>query len=212
MLRTVVLHGDLAERFGRSFRLDIHTPREAGRALGSQLKGFESFVTAPRAGVLPRYRVVVGPLEKGDDRTEDELDLALGKSEELHIVPVLAGAGGRGMAIMKIVLGVALMAVGVGFGIGAGFGAYAIGSSTSMIGITFGQLAFTGLTMLLRGVSGLLAPQPKSNYSDRENQKASFLFNGSINVAEQGNVIPVVIGEVITGSIVISAALDTVQF
>jgi len=211
MLRTVHLHGDLKDIFGGPYRFNVASPREAGRALKSQVKGFGLYVSMPRQdGTVPHYEVVVGPLERGDARGADELDLRLGKAEELHILPVIAGAG-RGKSIAKIVLGVALVAGAVFTG-GGSLGAYAIGSSSSLIGITYGQIALTGVMMVLRGASGLLSRPPDSNYRQREVEgNPSFLFNGAVNVSAEGNCMPVVIGEVITGSLVLSAGLDTVD-
>mgnify|MGYP006929366046 CR=1 FL=1 len=203
MLRTVVTHGDLAERFGGRFTFDIATPREAGRALASQVKGFGAHV-AQRM-----YRVVVGPLEKGDDRLEDELDMGLGKAEELHIYPVITGSGGRSGGLIKVVLGVALIGTGVGFGATAGFGALAIGGPGSLLSVSWSQIALFGLSMTLSGASALLSPQPKAQR--RVDERSSFLFDGPVNVTEQGNVVPLVYGTIRTGGIVVSAALDTEQ-
>jgi predicted phage tail protein len=36
----VRLHGWLGERFGREWRLDVATPREAVRAIACQVRGF----------------------------------------------------------------------------------------------------------------------------------------------------------------------------
>lgn len=203
MLRTVVLHGPLAERFGREFCFDIATPREAGRALASQVKGFGAYV-AQRM-----YRVVVGPLERGDDRLEDELDMAMGKAGELHVVPVTSGGGGRSSGLIKVVLGVALIGVGVGFGATAGFGTLAIGGPGHLLSVSWGQIALFGLSLTLNGASALLSPQPKAQR--RTDERPSFLFDGPINVTEQGNVVPLVYGTIRTGGIVVSAALDTEQ-
>jgi predicted phage tail protein len=201
MLRTIVLHGELRTRFGERFRMDVDTPREAGRALASQLRDFAQHV---RDGL---YRVYAGPMERGDARGEEELDLALGKAAEIHIVPVLAGAGGRG-GLLKVILGVALIGVGVVGGLSAGFGAAAF-SAGGLFSVSWGQIALFGLSMLLQGASSLLAPQPKAQ--KRPDEKASFLFDGPINVMEQGNVVPLVYGLIRTGGIVVSAALDTEQ-
>jgi predicted phage tail protein len=58
-----------------------------------------------------------------------------------------------------------------------------------------------GVAIALGGISMMLSPQPKVNLSDAESpeETPSFLFNGVTNTTEQGNPVPVVYGEVVTG-------------
>ena len=55
MMRTIVLHGAIGEEFGRSFRLDVHSPREAVHALILQLRGFRDALRRGHYRVT-RYR------------------------------------------------------------------------------------------------------------------------------------------------------------
>ena len=66
--------------------------------------------------------------------------------------------------------------------------------------------------MLLGGVAQLLAPDVDSGDPqtyEKPEAKASFLFNGPVNTAEQGGPVPLVYGRVITGSHVVSSGLST---
>jgi predicted phage tail protein len=143
-------------------------------------------------------------------------------------VPVPTGAG-KGKGIGKIVLGVALIAASVFMaGTTTAAAAAAAGSTTaaeaaiaggtaaggSLLGLSFGQMASFGLTMVLGGVSQLLTVAPKVNdYSSRNapDQRPSFLFNGPVNVSEQGGPVPLVYGRVRVGSIVVSSGLKAEQ-
>lgn len=211
-LRAVHLHGDLKERFGGPYHFHIDTPGEAGRALASQVDGFREHVCGGE------YRIVKGPLAGANVMDASHLSLRLGKIEEIHIVPVLAGSGGRskGMMIGKIVLGVVLVAGGaVGGALAAGGFAASIGGAgaTGLVaGITWGSIVMTGASLLLTGIAGLLAPTPKIdtptfNLRERPESRPSFLFNGPVNVIEQGQPIPLVYGRSVTGSIVVSASI-----
>ncbi len=176
MLRNVYLHGALRRRFGPLFRLDVATAGEAGRALAVVLPGFRE------AAIGKWFRVVRGDRRKGMALGRDDLDFRLGGAD-LHIVPVLAGAGGRG-GLGKIIAGVFL--------IGAAFffpGAIAaIGTSTGL-GITAAQVAGLGVALALTGLGQMLAPKPKTN-----KDQSSYLLEGGPNVTSEGGPVPLVYG------------------
>ena len=55
----------------------------------------------------------------------------------------------------------------------------------------------------------MLTPTPSNNNFD---DPSSFSFNGILNTINAGSAIPVVYGEVFTGSIIVSAGIDTEDF
>lgn len=193
MIRTVHLHGEMADLFGGPYRLDVATLAEAFRALGAQLRGF-------RAYVQPRdFRIVRGAdLETGRALGESEVSLRLGRAD-LHVVPVVAGSGGgRSANVGKIIAGVAIAAVAWWAApVAGGLGATVFG------GVTYGNIAAVGLMAAFAGVSGLLTPQPKKKKSD-----ASSLFSQAANVADEGATIPWVWGKCMVGSVVASAGIS----
>jgi predicted phage tail protein len=66
---------------------------------------------------------------------------------------------------------------------------------------------------VLGGVAQLLTPVPKmaaGKDSDKDPRK-SYSFSGIQNVSRQGVPVPVIYGETIVGSVVISAAIDISQ-
>ena len=66
--------------------------------------------------------------------------------------------------------------------------------------------------MLLQGVSELLFPLPEpQDFSSEEDPQLSFNFSGVQNTSRAGTPVPIVYGEIFTGSGVISAAIDTNQ-
>ena len=128
------------------------------------------------------YYVKVGDYEVNDK----ELDVPVGQ-QELKIVPVAVGAKGIGKIIAGVVLVGAVIATG-------GFGGAAIG--------TFG----IGANLVLTGAAEMMTPVENNTDND---DPASFSFNGILNTINAGVAIPVVYGEVFTGSIIVSAGLDT---
>lgn len=199
MLRDIILHGALGAEFGERFRLDVATPAEAVRALILQVKGFRSRI---RGG---SYRVIKAPARELGER---ELALRLGRANELHIVPVPAGAAS---GLGKIIAGVALVAAAFAAPylaptLFAGTGALAGALGTTGLTIT-GVTASIGFSLALGGVAAMLAPSPKGN----PNQNASFLFGGQLNITGQGGPVPLLYGTFLTGSVVISAGLEIQQ-
>ena len=64
-----------------------------------------------------------------------------------------------------------------------------------------------GLSMAIGGVMQLLMPTKKHNDYDRPENQPSYVFNGAVNTQAQGNPVPVLYGELIIGSAVISAGI-----
>lgn len=101
LLRKVHLHGDLGERFGREWILDVATPGEAVRALGYQLTGFSEKVRQGRysvhAGLAPDPSLCAAFADP------ESLELQLGRQTDIHIAPEGVVAG-----VETIILGVVL--------------------------------------------------------------------------------------------------------
>ena len=67
-----------------------------------------------------------------------------------------------------------------------------------------------GVYLALSGAAEMISPTPTpDSASDDPN---SFTFNGILNTIRAGVAIPVVYGEIFTGSIVVSAGIDTEDY
>ena len=147
---------------------------------------------------------------------ESEIYHPIGK-EDIHFTPVITGAG-RGFG--RILLGAALIGLafipfagsgtglGMLFGKGPVFGIHKLGQ----VGMLSKALAGVGASLVLSGVSEMLFPLPKFDDFDSEGDpRLSFSFNGLQNTSRAGTPVPIVYGEIFTGSVVISASVDTEQ-
>ena len=148
------------------------------------------------------YQVLVDK----EDIDETELHNPIGKSD-ISIVPVIAGTGG---GVGKTLLGVAMVGLaftmpgalfsGAGFKAAAGFSGFQAAVGNVGIGLT------------LMGVSEMLFPLPQpQEFTNEEDPRISFSFSGVQNTSRAGTSHPIVYGEIITGSVVISAGIDTHQ-
>lgn len=194
-MRNIYLHGSLGEKYGKEFRLSVTTAGEAIRALSAN---FPQFMKDLREGA---WHVVRGK-DVDDGLALDEGQVAsfrLGKGD-LHIVPFIAGSKRGGL--LKVILGVVLIGAAFAFTGGALAAPIAGGA---LGGITGTQVALFGAAVALAGVSSLLAPEEKAEEEDGSN---SFTMSGPGNTYDQGNPVPLVYGEVITGGQLISGGID----
>ena len=200
MLRKVKLYGELAKFVGhKEFEIKAETVGKAVSFLIHNFPGIESYMS-------PRYyQVKVGKY----DIDKNELGYPVGK-EDIHFIPVISGSG-KGFG--KILLGAALIGVAV-FSGGAGFGAGGVlgfGSTTGAFSLAAlgGNI---GIALVLSGVSDMLFPLPEpQRFNSEEDPRLSFSFSGVQNTSRAGTPVPVVYGEIFTGSVVISAAVDNNQ-
>jgi predicted phage tail protein len=197
MLRKIKLYGPLAKFVGqRVFKADVANAAEAVRFLLANFPKLEAHMAEQH------YRVSVGDY----DLMLDELHDPAGQ-QEIKIVPVLAGAGGP---TGRIIAGIALVAVSF----------LLPGSTIGLFGAgTIGLTAFAapvlaiGATLVLGGVAQLLTPTPRIGQGDdsQDDPRKSYSFSGIQQTSRQGVPVPIVYGETIVGSVVISASIDTEQ-
>jgi predicted phage tail protein len=184
MLRKIKLYGKLAKFVGhRILEADVATAAEAVRFLVANWPELERHMADQH------YRVSVGSY----DLDLDELHDPAGQ-QEIKIVPVMVGAG----AVGRILVGIALIAASFIPGVGA---------------LAVSLLFSVGAGLVLGGVAQLLTPTPKipTGPDTQNDPRKSYSFSGIQNTSRQGVPVPIVYGETIVGSVVISAGIDTVQ-
>ena len=193
MYRKVKLYGRLAKFVGkRVLHADVSSAAEAVRFLIANWPDLERHMADQH------YRVSVGTY----DLTEDELGHPVG-TQEIKIIPVVAGAGVTG----RIIAGVALIALS--FAVGAGALGVAIAKNLGAIAVAQG----IGVTLVLGGVAQLLTPTPSipKGVDSPNDPRKNYSFSSIQNTSRQGTPVPVVYGETIVGSVVVSAGIDIDQ-
>ena len=203
MLRKLKLYGELAEFVRhKEFEIQVDSLTKAVSFLINNFPQVEKYMN-------PKYyQVKVGNYAVD----EEEIHHPIGQ-EDIHIVPVISGAG-RGMG--KVLLGAAL--IGGTILAGGGFGA--LFSETGLVFGGGGKLATfagnfamnLGVGLTIMGVSEMLFPLPKpKEFKSEQDPQLSFSFSGTQNTSRAGTPVPIVYGEIVTGSVVISGAVDTQQ-
>lgn len=177
---TVTFYGDIAQRFGKSYTLDVHSPREALHALMMQIAGLRAyFRDHPSRAFLVR-----GPHQ---DYGENDIDYPLG-SGMLKVVPLVHGAGSFG----KILLGAFVAVVG----------AFIPGVGQYMMAL--------GVSLALSGIAEMLTPRAQTAATnEKPENEPSFAFDGAVNTMGQGGPVPLGYGRMRIGCAVVSVGFST---
>jgi hypothetical protein len=188
-MREIRLYGKLAKFLKRRvFRAEVGSAAEAVRFLVANFPQVEKHMADQR------YRVSLGER----DLELDEIHHPSGQ-QVIKIAPVIAGAGTVG----RILLGAALLVASFAI---PGFAAWAGPTA-------YGLIVGVGASLVLGGVAQLLTPVPATpaGSDSSSDPRKSYSFSSIQNTSRQGTPVPVVYGEVIVGSVVISAGIDIAQ-
>ncbi len=203
MLRKIKLHGELAEFLGQDeFEAVVKTTAEAVKFLITNFPKLEAYMSNRY------YQILVGDNELDKDQIHDPV----GKSE-IHFVPVITGAGGS--TFNRILLGGALIGAsflfpGAGMFAGGSAAAKAAAAASPFMAGVGTALSAVGAGLVLNGVSEILFPLPDFDEPE-DDPRISFNFSGVQNTSRAGTAHPIVYGEIVCGSVVISASVDTNQ-
>tara|TARA_B100000161_G_scaffold62193_1_gene41652 strand:+ start:4214 stop:4852 length:639 start_codon:yes stop_codon:yes gene_type:complete len=207
MLRKLKLYGELASFVGhKEFEIEVHNLPQAISFLRNNFPDIEGYMN-------PKYyQVKIGNYEI----SKDELDFPIGQ-QDIHIVPVISGAGSgfRNVLIGGLLIGASFFFPGAGlFGTTSFAGVSAAGATGagvvagSVLGTAIGTgLSAIGAGLILQGVGEMLYPTQEPTFED--NPQISFNFSGTQNTGRAGTPVPIVYGEIFTGSVVISGDIDT---
>lgn len=189
MTTTVILEGVMGKALGREWKFqNIRSARHALSMIeantGKALKWVRDNLKA-----YSSYRVIC---EYEDGRKEELESQSYAEMTQrgacvMRFVPVITGASG----VVKVVVGVVMIAAGV----------------------VFGQpwAVKLGAALALGGVAQMLAPKPKAQSGSEGESRNSHYFSGAANVTEQGRPVQLIYGRCLVGSQAISAAITVDQ-
>ena len=198
MMRKIKLYGELVKITGhKELEAAVNTTAQAVSFLINNFPELEGHMANKY------YQVLLGK----ENLNIEKLHFPVGQSD-IKFVPVVSGSGGIGKALF----GGALIALSFGVG----------GIFTSAINFGAGGFAAAGLGakaafgigagLVLSGVSDMLFPTPKMpEFSSEQDPRLSFAFSGTQQTSRAGTPVPLVYGEIFTGSVVISSSIDTEQ-
>ena len=199
-LRKIRIYGTLRKFCGQSsFEAVINKPKDVFSFLKANFPDLESHMGNQL------YKIKV------NGKTLDNPEINM--HGDIQVIPLVIGAGRNTIKnIFKIAVGLAIYYYTGGF---AGLG---LGAQQSFIGnkLISGLVQTIGATMAFSGASALLGGNQDYNIPQDldladPNLRASYSFNNINNVATAGTPIPIIYGEILAGSIIISSGVDTLQ-
>lgn len=165
----LILHGVLAERFGREHSIQTDVPADAIEGLSRQMPDW------PRELLID----VVG-------YPSEQLLRSRTDAQEIHLVPRMYGGGGKWT---QILLGAAM--IGLAIALPAAGGLYFAGTS---IGMSTTMIAGIGISMVLAGVSQFFMKAPTIDKSN--DPEASKYLGVNRNTTQIGTLITLAYGRV----------------
>tara|TARA_Y100000389_G_scaffold198218_1_gene234297 strand:- start:10435 stop:11301 length:867 start_codon:yes stop_codon:yes gene_type:complete len=194
MKRKVYLEGEIGEKFGKEFTLDVDSFKEVIKCLDCNFSELRPYlVECHENGIGFVCEVDNTPI------TNDAELLLHYPTGDMTIRALPTGSDG----IAKIVLGAVLVALlfvpGVGAVVGGAAGstifgaATAVGASGLAIGAALG-LAVLGGALLMQGLTEMMAPDPAVD-SGGTQKEDSYLFQGAGQTIVEGDPLPILYGE-----------------
>ena len=164
-MKKIILHGSLKKLYSKPIEVEASTIAEAMRSL--------QFIPElqPEDG-KPHPVTIRG--------VNSEIALyAETDQEEIHVYPLVGGAGGKG-GLLQILLGITLIALAFVLP------ATALGAT---LGLTRGTMLLTGAMMVLGGLLQILMPVPETDSSE-----GSMYLGAGVNTVRIGTRIPIIYG------------------
>lgn len=184
-MKTIHLHGVLADKFGEFFKLDVMSAAEATHAIACQLPEFKMFMLKAEQDGM-RFAVFLDEQTEQGNVGEKEIGNATSASV-IHIVPKIMGAGGDAFGWLQVIAGAALVAFSFG--------------NPAMIA--------AGVGLMVGGTASLLMPTPELGNQDEDGNRANYGFGGAVTTVAQGNVVGLPYGERTVGGAIGSAGIYT---
>ena len=188
-LRKIKLYGRLAELVGW----------HVNYADVKNMKDVYKYLVCNYPEIEPHLRQNMYRITINNDVVKTKEDLLVHGKGEIRMIPIVSGAW-FWMAAALLGGGAAVSAVA-----GAGTILATIGATLTSIGIS----------TAIGGVTNMLFPQQQPSIGDissglsETDSRVNYSFSGIQNVSRAGVCIPLIYGEVFTGSIVISSGTDT---
>lgn len=191
-MATVTLHGKLGDFVGkREWAINVSSVREAMKAINAQSGDSIRKFFLKRENLYSTYDVLINEekSKSSDDRAHNELTLNRSDISHIDIVPALEGAG-------------------LGDWAGILLGGIGLANANSAMA------AMTSIALMVAGASNLLSQPPErpeqkqiANPSTDPTKLAnSYLFNGPVNVINDGGPVPLGYGRLMIGSQVIMSS------
>jgi len=183
MLRKVYLEGEIADKFGSEFDMDVSNFGEAIQCFETNFNNFRNYlIECQEKGIGFVCSVEGKPIEEDHEMLFNYPE----GSFTLQAVPT-----GSKRALGKIIVAAILIAVSIKYpGLGKTLMVTAAGTE---IGIVSAAIFLTGLNFAMAGVQQLMAPDPSVDLDNQQDN--SYLFQGAGQSIIEGEPVPILYGK-----------------
>ncbi len=197
-MAVIILHGEL-KKFGERFEVFAPTADKCLKCVFVQIEGLRQAIESGYFKFKFGSELVSGSTEgEAGYNLINSFHSEIDRYEELHIIPAIGGSGNAG-GVFTIIAGVVAVAAAFWTG-GASIAAWSAA--------TWG-LAAAGAMMVVSGVIAATTKLPTATKAKQEAGNKNTAFSSVENMMGNGQVIPVMYGRNLTGSMVVSQQIDT---
>lgn len=203
-MNKVHLVGDIGDKFGHEWNMNVSDYGEIIRLIDCQREGFKEYL------INSEQNEIGFTIQRGKEYINDETELLLNLNEEdiiITAVPMGAGKGGfLGSGFGKIILGTILIVIGYYM---PTIFKTAWGTATGTMvpkwaAYVMAGLKTVGTSLITQGVEQFLAGDPTKG-----RQTEGYLFTGGINAVVQGQPVPLLYGEMLIPGAPIMSTMTT---
>lgn len=220
MLLTLHFHPLLQPMTGvKSHKFAVDSLSDIKDALSVLFPKIRKYIRQISAGTLRENLSLITPDGKILDRQDYYTNRI--ESRELTLVPIIAGAGGKGLGIiLGIVLiaaafftgGGSLAAIGSAGGSGFSAGTTILGSAGSFFSLTAGGLLKMGIGLVLSGLMQMLMKPPEmKGPSDTAQRRNNDMFDALDNTTDPSTSIPLIYGMPRVAGQMLSGHVETIS-
>ena len=195
-MQRVVLLGELGQRFGETWEMNVDYVKDIFKLIECQRPGFKQYLIECHENgtdfTLQRGKEFVG---------EEELLLSVG-NEDIIIAAVPVGSKS---GIAKLLAAIAIIAFVFFAPVFAGQTLAAMAPAGGAWGAAFTATMALGANLGMQGISQLMMPGPEIDKETPDN----YLFNGSSDHIREGLPVPLLYGEMMVGGGLINQTMTT---
>lgn len=196
----VKLMGEMGEKFGAEWNMDVSNFRDVFRLIDCQTNGFKKYLTdCAEEGIN-------FTIQNGEDLVDGTLDAMIAPVKDIVVItPVAAGAGMSD--ILKVIFGIFLLMYGPAMADGLFSGVEAEGvveleRMNKAKAFTTKAIQGVGTSLAMGGIQSYLTPDTPSTSGK------SYLFNGPENNVKEGVPVPLLYGQLLVGGSVINFGVE----
>ena len=216
-MKDVVLNGFIGEKYGRHWNIKANNIGDIFACINANYPSFSKDMVA--------FAEAGGDIsiQLGDNFVEQEEELLFSISpDEVIITPLPAGAkGGASKLLMAALIvgslfipGSQMLLMSAGNVTQAAMATSSLGTGLLSGAISLGSLNIGGLALVglatglaIQGLGQVMAPDPSGDTLEANDE---YLFDGPENTIAQNNAVPVLLGEMIVGGVLISTSTTPV--